>query len=207
MLKYRFALEKGQPKRLEVDLRLRDLGAIVVLDGRKICSIKNQKTFRNGINAPLPDGSSLHMVLHGLLIEIDRDGEPIPGSSNHPDRLRAVIAIVLFYIGTMEIVFESIFLNTSDPQYIFAPFGELSILAGLVYVLLAILVFFQVRWSYYLTLGFSLVEGGCFLILLNPITLSHFMNIGLSRIAIVVTMISLLQPSKKQGKEIDPANP
>jgi hypothetical protein len=101
MAKHKFALEKGQPARLEVDTKFSFNGATVYFDGNQIAVIPDRTSFSRGTLVPLPDGSMVNIQLQttfaGTNLLITRNGVALPGSGGDPQtKLKTAYGIIYF---------------------------------------------------------------------------------------------------------------
>ncbi len=198
MIKLKYPLTEGQPKRLEIDLRLRDLGASVRLDGEKIYQIKDQRTFKNGVGISLQDGSLLKMKLHGFNIEIDRDGKPIPGSMYDPN---VTLDVVVFIFALLAIQYVASGLTLAVPHISiesYTPYGNSTAYVALVYAVMGLCILFKSKIIAVLSIVFCVIEGLVFLLLMNPATLSGVANILYIRCVIVICLLPFINQSKSE---------
>ncbi len=105
----KYAMEKGEPKRLEISWKgiWKIKNFTVHLDGNNIGLIANRKELKAGREFALIDGSILKVQLVKKLLSAElrvlRDGQPLPGSASDPgQRLRVAYGIV-FFIGGVTI--------------------------------------------------------------------------------------------------------
>jgi hypothetical protein len=177
MAKYQYALEKGQPKRLEIVTRFNFTGATIKLDGNEILEIPNGEAFRQGVVVSLPDGSQVNVMLKtsfmGTSLLVSRNGQPLPGSGADPmTKLKAAYGIIYLLAGAnllggiLAVLMENSFLSDLG-------LGWTTIITGLIYLVLG---FFTQRKSKaaliiaislyildaVLMLYFSIVEAGSF---------------------------------------------
>ena len=108
MPKQTYALEKGGPKRLELEWKGAWKNLTVRLDAQEIGVIPNQKALRQGQTFTLPDGSMLEVKLvqqfTSVSLELRRDGQPLPGTSADPEQRLQGAYGVLFLLGAINIV-------------------------------------------------------------------------------------------------------
>jgi hypothetical protein len=104
MPKRSFALERGGPKRLDVEWSGIWKNMRISLDSQPIGGIPDGKALKAGQTFELPDKSSLSVRLVQSLgnaeLQILRDGAPLPGSGSDPvERLKVAWAITWFIAG------------------------------------------------------------------------------------------------------------
>ena len=139
-----FSVEREGPKRLRLDWRGNWRQLTVTLDDETLGEIDNPDALKHGINYPLPDNSQLTIRLvqrlYSSRLEVLRDGRPLPGSDSDPHELLRNAATMVFFIaglnlllGLAELIFHSSFLQSMGV-------GWFSILFGLVYTGLGLLV-------------------------------------------------------------------
>ena len=99
----KYAMEKGEPKRLEISWKgiWKIKNFTVHLDGNNIGLIANRKELKAGREFALIDGSILKVQLVKKLLSAElqvlRDDQPLPGSASDPgQRLRVAYGIVFF---------------------------------------------------------------------------------------------------------------
>jgi hypothetical protein len=104
----KLALERGEPKRLELAWGAFWRNFVVRLDGAEIGRIAGQKELKAGQEFTLGDGSVLRVQLanSGITPELRvlRNGQPLPGSASDPMSLVRQAAQVLFFIGGISIL-------------------------------------------------------------------------------------------------------
>jgi hypothetical protein len=104
MAKLSFALEKGQPKRLEVDVKYGFKEATVKFDGIQLLTIPDKQSLLRGVDALLPDNSTVHIQLQPGFAQnrilVTRNGEPLPGSGGDPQTtLKTAYGIIYVVAG------------------------------------------------------------------------------------------------------------
>lgn len=136
MAKLTLALDKGGPKRVELEWGFAFKNLRVRVDGVELGTIATKAELEAGRSFVMSDGSSL-MVRRtpGLMpvMNVTRDGVPLPGSPGDPETHVRGAATVLFFIaalnaglGVVSLVIESDFLAR-------AGIGIASVVFGMVY--------------------------------------------------------------------------
>jgi hypothetical protein len=143
MAKYLYALEPGQPKRLEIDLRLRDYSAKVRLDGNEIFSIADQRTFTKGVEIPLPDGSKISAQLKsgflGTDVLVSRNGQALPGSTEDPASRLKTVSQILYFLAALNILGGALTFFTTSTLMSDLGLSWYSIIYGVVFLVIAFL--------------------------------------------------------------------
>ncbi len=95
----RYALKRGEPKRLELISSVRWTPLTIRLDGQEVGSIQTMEQLKSGKTFLLSDGSQLRVELAKRQLLVLRNGTPVPGSSSDPlIRLRGSYGC-LFAVG------------------------------------------------------------------------------------------------------------
>src|SRR5215212_2125470 len=104
----KLALERGEPKRLELSWGAFWRNFVVRLDGAEIGRIAGQSELKAGREFTLANGSVLRVqVTTGALspeLRVLRNGQPLPGSATDPTSLVRQAAHVFFFIGGASIL-------------------------------------------------------------------------------------------------------
>jgi len=116
MATMRYALSKGEHKRLALSWGMSYSNFTVRLDGQVIATIPNRKALEAGVSIPLEDGSSLFVYREKGFVRISRNGRPLPGSIGDPQaKLNGAISAILF-VGVLSIVVGLAGLGGTNPQ-------------------------------------------------------------------------------------------
>ena len=104
MPKKTFALDKGEPERLEVEWHGNFKDVEVRLDDVLLGSFDNAKDLKAGGSYPLEDGSTLEVKLATTALvpelTLTRNGDALPGSAADPEqRVKAAAGMVFFIAG------------------------------------------------------------------------------------------------------------
>jgi len=122
MAKLSYALEKGQPKRLEIDVKYGFTEAKVKFDGNQLLTFTNKQSLIRGADVLLPDNSTVHIQLQPSFAQnrilVTRNGKPLPGSGGDPQTTLKT-AYELIYIvagfgliaGILSLLLNNSFLN------------------------------------------------------------------------------------------------
>jgi hypothetical protein len=85
----RYALNRGEPKRLEMLSPVKGVPLTIRLDGQEVGSIRTRDQLQRGQTFLLSDGSKLRVELAKNQLLVLRNGQPVPGSPSDPQvRLR-----------------------------------------------------------------------------------------------------------------------
>lgn len=80
----RYALNRGESKRLELISSVRWTPLTIRLDGQEVGSIQTMEQLKNGKTFLLSDSSKLRVELAKRQLLVMRNGLPVPGSSSDP---------------------------------------------------------------------------------------------------------------------------
>ncbi|MFN8414175.1 MAG: hypothetical protein U0Z26_17475 [Anaerolineales bacterium] len=144
MPKQSFALESGGNKRLEVSWSGMWGNTTILLDGKTIGVIPNQKALLSGQEFVLNDGSILKIQLINMFVTTElrilRNNQPLPGSSSDPQTRLKISIQAVYVIAGFNIILGAISLifNVELLQQIGVGFG--SIIYGLVFLVLGFFV-------------------------------------------------------------------
>ncbi|MGC9396952.1 MAG: hypothetical protein ACP5J4_19070 [Anaerolineae bacterium] len=163
MAKLTYALEPGEPKRLELSWRGMYKDFTVKLDDEVVGELSGQKELKAERQFALPDGSSLSVQLvqkfSGAELQVLHDGKPLLGSSSDPEsRLRNAYGMVFFVaglnivLGLIATLFQIEFLQSIG-------IGFFSIIFGLVFLVLGFLVRKSSMIALILTIGIFALDG------------------------------------------------
>jgi len=139
-----YALQEGEPKRLELAWGRRGENFTVRLDGTEIATLSHKKELSDGQDFPLPDGSILRVQLRKFWgadeWEILRDGQPIPGSATHPATRIRDAATGIFLVSGFSLLSGILQLATGLEQLNFMGSGPRVIIVGVIGLVLGFLV-------------------------------------------------------------------
>jgi len=147
MPRIKYALEKGQPKRLEISWKGNWKEFTIRLDGEVIGSIDSLEQLKAGQEFLLKDGSCLKVWVEGRsmfsLPKVSKDGQPLHPSGLEPTQRLSNAYRLIFIIGGLNLaigvlLFFRIGLVTPSP------IGLRAFVAGVVFLLLG---FFVMRKS------------------------------------------------------------
>ena len=116
----------------------------VEFDGSVIGTIPNQKELQNGRTFELPDGSSLEIKLvrtwSSTVLQILRDGKPLPGSGSDPTTKLKQSYGILYFIGGLNFILGTIASLFQIEFLLDLGMGIYSVIVGSIYLLLAFFV-------------------------------------------------------------------
>lgn len=188
----KYALEKGQPKRLGISFKNNWEDARVLLDGEEIGAFTDAEHLRKGEEFTLPDGSCLSVQLTGgkmfPMFNILKDGQPLTTMGpSAADRLKMTCNI-MYMVGFVSLIYGITGLLPNMNIRVTPSVAWYSVIAGAVYL---ILTFFVKRKSM-LALGIAVgifVLGGIS-ILINFRNLSGLAWLGLAlRVCVLFVMV------------------
>lgn len=104
MAKKTLALEPGGPQRLELSWGMFWKNFQVTLDGKPVGTVSGgQKELKQGVEFPLPDGSTLEIKLVSGFMNVElrvlRNGAPLPGSASDPEQRVKTAAYLLYFLA------------------------------------------------------------------------------------------------------------
>ncbi|MCC7446501.1 MAG: hypothetical protein IT324_03745 [Anaerolineae bacterium] len=139
-----YALQAGEPKRLELAWGRRGENFTVRLDGNEIATLLQKKELSDGADFSLPDGSTLHIQLRKFWgadeWEILRNGQPIPGSATHPATRVRDAATGVFLVSGFSLLSGVLNLATGLEAFNFMGSGPRVIIVGVIGLVLGFLV-------------------------------------------------------------------
>lgn len=104
----KFALEKGQKKRLKISWGFMWKNIVIEQDDREIGTIPGKKEMEQGREFKLDDGSILKVQLVMTLfypqLKIYRNGKPLPGSDADPIHTLMYAYGIIFFVGILNII-------------------------------------------------------------------------------------------------------
>lgn len=144
-----YALQEGEPKRLELAWGRRGDNFTVRLDGNEIAALPHKKELSDGKDFPMPDGSTLHIRLRKFWgadeWEVLRNGQPLPGSATHPATRIRDAATGIFLVSGFSLLSGILNMATGLEAFNFMGSGPRVIIVGIVGLVLGFLVMKQSR--------------------------------------------------------------
>jgi hypothetical protein len=105
----RFALQPGGAPRLEISWRYGFKDVVIKVDGLEIGRVSDPSELKLGREFALGDGSTLRVELvskfHTRELRVLRNGEPLPGSSSHPQTIQRAAYGLLYAIAAFTAIF------------------------------------------------------------------------------------------------------
>jgi hypothetical protein len=139
----KFALALGEPKRLEIDTHFGWRDCPILLDGTEIGRVPDLKSLRQGLNYPLPDGSTLTLKYEYKVFysqfRVERNGVPLPGSNAHPLEKLKTAYILIYIIGGMSFLLGLLATLLQSEVLYEIGFSWISMVIGAVFLLLGVL--------------------------------------------------------------------
>lgn len=162
MAKIKYALEKGGPKRLEISWTGNWKNVSIRLDGNEIGTFADAEEMKAGKEFTLPDGSSLKIQLERTLkfplIQILRDGKPLPTGMPQPAKRLSMAYQMVFLIGAVNLiggltnkVFQSRLLGLSVS-------GLYLIIAGCIFLILGFFVMKKSKIALSIAVGLIFID-------------------------------------------------
>ena len=143
----RFALQPGEPERLEVSWKFNWKQLSLSLDGTRVGEVETSKELRAGRSFALPDGTTLEVKLRQSPfpeLELLRNGKPVPGSGADPQARLAMAYGLVFFVAGLSVALGVIAELFAIDLLRSLGMGVGSIMTGAVY---AVLGYFVVRRS------------------------------------------------------------
>lgn len=174
MPKQKLKLDAKGPANVEVSWKWNFKNVTVSVDGRELGSIPNKKELQQGKRFPLDGGGALEVKLSsGLqpMLQVTRDGEPLPGSASDPGTLANGARGIVYFIAGLNLLIGIVTLLLDVEVLLELGFGIGSIAFGLVFLFLALMVHLRGSWVALVTaivffsidalatVGFSIAEG------------------------------------------------
>ncbi len=144
IIEFRYALEKGEKKRLSVRLKILNFGATVYFDGTEIMSFMNFSDFQKGAEATLPDGSIIHIRFRGFQILIERNGLPLGLPKDIRRGIFDGISILPYFLSAYYVANELLAI-LFPAQDFHSTYDVFSFLVAFVYLIVATLIRRQSR--------------------------------------------------------------
>ena len=112
-MRKKFALQKGEDKRLEISWKGRWKSVAVKLDDQEVGTIPGKAELLEGRDFDLPDGSRLRVQLKKFTIgspvlALYRNDEPLQGTNADPQRRLSVAYRSIFFIAAVSLFFGAI---------------------------------------------------------------------------------------------------
>jgi hypothetical protein len=145
IMRKKFALQKGEDKRLEISWKARWKSVAVKLDDQEVGTIPGKAQMLEGRDFDLPDGSRLRVQLKKITIGpptlwLYRNDKPLPGSNADPQKRLAVAYRSIFFIAAGNLLVGAIAAIVEDKALQDAGFGVLALIGGAVFLVLGLLV-------------------------------------------------------------------
>lgn len=144
MPKKSYPIDQGDVDRITVSWKSFWKDFTVEFDGSVIGTIQNQKELQNGRTFELPDGSNLEIKLvrtwSSTVLQILRDGKPLPGSGSDPTTKLKQTYGILYFIGGFNFILGTIASLFQFDLLLDLGMGIYSVIVGSIYLLLAFFV-------------------------------------------------------------------
>jgi hypothetical protein len=137
----RFALEPGGAPRLEITWRYGFKDVVIKIDGLEIGRVNDPGELKLGRDFALADGSTLRVQLvskfHSRELLVLRNGEPLPGSSSHPQTIQRAAYGILYTIAAFTAIFGVLAVSSGDEKFGGVAGGIGMLVEAAIYALLA----------------------------------------------------------------------
>ncbi len=201
MAKYLYSLEKGQPKRLEINTRFNFNGAIVKFDGNQIVDIPDGQTLKTGVDIQLPDGSPVHIQLQqnfsSFILLVTRYGVPLPGSNSDPEMKLKNAYGVLYFVGGLSFILGILGVILPVSLLAQAGLGWTTAIEGAIFLVLAYLT--QRRSKVALIIGIILYSLDAIITLVSMISAG---NSSVVSLFIKIAFVAMMVPGVKAIDEL-----
>lgn len=163
MAKMRFALDKGGPKRLELEWKGMWEDFVVILDGQQIGAFRNKGHLAEGQEFILEDGRCLKVWRPDTgkfcLPEVFLDGQLLLASGYSPKKLLSMVYQFIFMIAGLNIFVGLKGTLFNNPVKYLPAAGWPSLGAGLVFLVLGIFVMKKSLTALRIALGIYVVDS------------------------------------------------
>jgi hypothetical protein len=205
MPKQVFSLEPGGPKRLEISWGFAWRNLQANLDGKPLLQARNRAEVQAGRETGLPDGSQLRIRLVGqygsLMLEVTRDGLPLPYSATSLEAKHRVAYNVLFFIGGLNVLLGILGAGWNLAFLQSLGVGLFSVIYGLVFILFGYLARARSLPALYGAIAIFILDGllGALVTLLAGFGISV---IGvLVRVLLLIPLIRAIPALRQMNKE------
>jgi hypothetical protein len=145
IMRKKFALQKGEDKRLEISWKARWKSVAVKLDDQEVGTIPGKAEMLEGRDFDLPDGSRLRVQLKKITVGpptlwLYRNDKPLPGSNADPQKRLAVAYRSIFFIAAVSLLFGAIFAISEVKAFQDGGYGVFVLIYGAVFLVLGLLV-------------------------------------------------------------------
>lgn len=208
MHKYRYALEKGEPKRLEVYIKPFFNGAIVKFDGVLVQDIPDSRELIKGCNIQLPDGSKLQIIDYQTLlsprIQITRNGKFLPGSEEDPETKVKIAAYSIFLFGIYCLSLGAASIIWPDSVIGYLGYGWFSIIFGVIFIPLAYFTKHLSRTALIVAFAFIWVYSISGLVLPDLTGTGKASTCRIPELTIIIALFAGLTAINKVKGKVDP---
>jgi hypothetical protein len=155
MAKYKYALEKGGPKRLEVSYKGNWKDFTIRLDGNVVGTIASIEQLRAGQEFTLDDGSTLKVQLK-FILHLFRNGKPL--LSQNPAEILKVAYTFIFLSGAV-----NLFMGLSGSVFHtnlgnLPPAGLMSIGFGILFIVLGFFIMLRSPIALAIAVGLLVID-------------------------------------------------
>jgi hypothetical protein len=145
IVRKKFALQKGEDKRLEISWKGRWKSIAVKLDNREVGTIPGKAQMLEGRDFDLPDGSRLRVQLKNIsfmtqVLTLYRNDEPLPGSKADPQNRLSVAYRSIFFIAAVGLLFGAMIEILQVKAFRDVGYGVFTLIYGAAFIVLGLLV-------------------------------------------------------------------
>lgn len=156
----RFPFEESGPERLQLDISPGYAGVVARVDGLDVLQLRSREALVSGGRAVLADGTTLSVRLLSSkllpMLEVLRNGYPVPGSATHPDSHIRVAAKALLVIAAFSAIFAMI-QSAAGGATSGATIG--SLVECVLFAVSGAFTWRRARWAFYAGVGLYTIES------------------------------------------------
>jgi hypothetical protein len=207
MARLLYALEKDQPKRLEIDVKYGFKDASVKFDGIQLLTIPDKESLIRGVDALLPDNSTVHIQLQHSFTQnrilVTRNGKPLPGSGGDPQTTLKTAYGMIYVVAGFSLIagFLALLLNDSFLNNMGLGWG--TVIMGAIFAVLGFFTQRKSKAALIIAIVLYAVDAVAGLVL-NAMAGASFSSAGL---VVRIIFIGFMIPGVKAIDELKKANP
>jgi len=163
MPKQKLAFERGGTKQIELNWQLPWRNMTVSAGARALGQFADRAELTAGKDFPLEGGSVLRVRLRrelGLpVLDVLRDGKPLPGSASDPQQRLNVAVFMIFLLGGLTLVMSLVALATGASALVKLGLGWYSLPMGVLFPALGLIARKRHAWALFAALALFLGDG------------------------------------------------